>query len=102
MSDALPLDLTTWLQAIADHQTGAREYLIEQGYHPNVIYAKAEKSARRGYTEYGVVADRPWLTDKGMVWLIGHGGTYVEPPPFTMADLYIDIARLRRALDGSA
>ena len=67
--NATGLDLTTWLRAVAEHGSSAREHLIAQGHHPNVIYAKAEKSARRMYTDYGVIADRPWLTDKGRAWL---------------------------------
>lgn len=65
----MKLTMDTFLGAVLIHRTGAREYLIDAGYHPSVIYAKAEKAARKGYTEYGVVADRCWLTDAGTEFL---------------------------------
>jgi predicted esterase len=58
-----------FLEAVAEHRTVAREALLAEGYHHKVVYAKAEKAARKGYTDFGVVADRPWLTDKGREFL---------------------------------
>jgi hypothetical protein len=58
-----------FLWAVHDHGVNAREHLITQGHHPAVIYAKAEKASRKGYTDFGVVADRPWLTAKGFDFL---------------------------------
>lgn len=55
-----------WLDAVAVNGIWAREELLEEGYHRNVIMRKAEKSARKGYTDYGVVVDRAWLTEKGI------------------------------------
>ncbi len=81
------LDLTAWLAAVDRHGHRTREALMEQGHHPNVIYAKAIKSARRGYTDYGVVADRPWLTDKGKAWLTEHG-VELRPVDDTPRDPY--------------
>jgi hypothetical protein len=63
------LTMTEFLAVVRDWQTATREALKARGYHPNVIYAKAEKAARKGYTEYGVVADRPWLTSAGEAFL---------------------------------
>ena len=63
------LTMAEFLAAVADHGVVAREHLIAAGYHHRVVYAKAEKAARRGYTGYGVVADRPWLTDAGRDFL---------------------------------
>ena len=56
--------METWLEAVRDHKTNAREHLIDLGVNHKVIYRKAELSARKGLTDYGVIADRPWLTDK--------------------------------------
>lgn len=94
------LDLTTWLQAVAEHGSSAREHLITQGHHPNVIYAKAEKSARRRYTDYGVIADRPWLTDKGRAWLVAHDVTVAEPEPFTTAELMVALIEVLDTTSG--
>ena len=58
-----------FLLAVREHEVMAREHLIASGHHPKVVYAKAEKAAGKGYTQYGVVADRPWLTDKGIEFL---------------------------------
>jgi hypothetical protein len=63
------LTMTEFLTAVKYHKTTAREVLVGAGHHPNVVYAKAEKAARKGYTEYGVVADRPWLTSAGEAFL---------------------------------
>lgn len=63
------LSMATFLAAVGTHKTATREALLERGHHPNEIYAKAVKAARKGYTEYGVVADRPWLTTKGEQFL---------------------------------
>lgn len=63
------LTMAHFLAAVRDHVTDAREVLLAEGHHPNVVYAKAEKAARKGYTDYGVVADRPWLTDAGRAFL---------------------------------
>ena len=38
-------------------------------FHQNVIEAKAEKAARRGYIEYGTAPRYGWLTSKGMDYL---------------------------------
>lgn len=67
------MEMVEFLSAVREHQTRVREVLIEQGHHPSVVYAKAEKAARKGYTDYGVTADRPWLTDKGAAFLLEHG-----------------------------
>ncbi len=61
----MTLDMTRFLETVNVYGVEAREHLIVAGFHPKVIYAKAEKAAAKGYTDYGVVADRPWLTSKG-------------------------------------
>ena len=61
--------MRTFLQAVADHGSGARQALRDAGYHPEVVYAKAVKAAGKDYTDYGVAADLPWLTDKGRAFL---------------------------------
>ncbi len=59
-----------FLQAVRDHGGGGtREHLLDEGHHAKVIAAKAIKAAGKGYTDYGVVVDRPWLTDKGTKFL---------------------------------
>ncbi len=63
MSD---LTMQTFLEAVRTYSTKARNILVDAGYHPREILAKAEKAANQGYTDYGVVPDRPWLTDKGL------------------------------------
>ena len=69
--DEAPLFLSMhlWLNVVGEYGMDARDKLIEDGFHPKVIYAKAEKSARKGYTNFGTVADRCWLTDAGRVYL---------------------------------
>ena len=66
MSD---LPMRTFLQTVRDRGVDAREQLISEGHHPKVIAAKAKKAADKGYTDYGVVVDRPWLTAKGEKFL---------------------------------
>lgn len=68
-----PLTMERFLLAVRDHKTYAREALLDEGFHPNVVYAKALKAAHKNYTEYGVVADRPWLIEKGRQFLIERG-----------------------------
>ena len=63
------LSMLDWLTAVRDHRTNAREYLIDRGVNAKVIYRKAELSACKRLTDYGVVADRPWLTPQGIAWL---------------------------------
>jgi hypothetical protein len=72
------LTLEWWLRAVATHRTKAREALLAEGVHPKVIYRKAESAARRGYADYGVVADRQWLTPKGIAYLAKQ--TQEHPP----------------------
>lgn len=59
------LTMLDFLLAVEAHGIDTREVLIAEGHHPKVIYAKAAKASRKGYTDYGVVADRPWLTPLG-------------------------------------
>lgn len=67
------MDMVEFLTAVREHRTNARDALIACGNHPAVIVAKAEKAARKGYTDYGVAADRCWLTDKGAAFLSERG-----------------------------
>ena len=69
MSD---LTMVEFLKAVEENGSGLPEMLAARGHHPKVIYAKALKAASRGYTDYGVVADRPWLTIKGKTFLAAH------------------------------
>lgn len=68
-----------WLRAVVEHRTRAREHLIAKGVNPKVIYRKAELSARKGLTEYGIVADRCWLTADGAAWLERNTGAATSP-----------------------
>ena len=69
------LTMLEFLQAVAEHDRLPRlvqevpETLRDRGYHPKVVIAKAEKAVRHGYTDFGVVVDRPWLTDKGRAFI---------------------------------
>lgn len=63
------LTMLHFLAVVRDHRISTLEVLLAEGFHPKVIYAKAEKAARKGYTDYGVVADRPWLTPLGSTFL---------------------------------
>ena len=74
------LTMEAFLRAVEVHGSGTREALIEAGYHPKVVLRKAEKAGDKGYTEYGVVADRPWLTDKGRA--------YLAAPKTDLADVF--------------
>lgn len=81
------LTMAEFLWSVDHYGLEAREVLVELGHHPKVIYAKAEKAARKGYTEYGVVADRPWLTRAGRSFIdqvpppIGIPGQPDDRPP---------------------
>lgn len=66
MSDLLMAD---WLTAVRDHGIYAGEALQLAGHHPRVILSKAEKSSRKGYTEFGVHPTRAWLTPAGSDFL---------------------------------
>lgn len=61
----MKLTMRLWLAMVLAHGVEAKAKLIEVGFHPAVIIRKAEKSARKGYTDYGVLAEMAWLTDKG-------------------------------------
>jgi hypothetical protein len=63
------LTMRHFLKTVKVHRTGTREALLDEGYPSKVIYAKAKKAARMRYTDYGVVADRPWLTPHGEAFL---------------------------------
>lgn len=63
------LPLHVYVQAVADYGTYAWYVLQFIGWHPNVIYSKAIKSACRDYTEYGVTAKFSWLTPTGREYL---------------------------------
>ncbi len=52
-------------QHIEGLYAGADEYLILQGYHPNVANDIIDRLARKGWIEYGVSARTGWLTDEG-------------------------------------
>jgi hypothetical protein len=70
---SVKLTMRHFLHVVWAYRTDAREQLLAEGFHPKVIEAKAEKAARKGYTEYGVVVDRPWLTATGAEYLNGGG-----------------------------
>ena len=70
MSDKLTMQ--RFLVTVVAEGVFAREKLIDEGYHPNVVLAKAEKAARKGYYQYGVVADRGWVTDNGFDYTLEH------------------------------
>jgi hypothetical protein len=63
------LTMFAFLATVEEHGIDARGILRAEGFRPNVIYTKAEKAARRGYTDFGVAPDLPWLTDKGRDFL---------------------------------
>lgn len=63
------LTMTQFLRAVDRHGVDAREALLAEGWHHKVILRKAEKAAGKGYTDYGVCADRPWLLDEGRAFL---------------------------------
>ena len=63
------LTMVEFLRVVDAHSTSTREALLAKGYHPAVITAKAEKASRKGYTDYGVAPDRPWLTVAGRKFL---------------------------------
>lgn len=60
------LTMLHFLERVKAHGIDAKEILIDDGFHPNVIYGKAEKAARRQYYEYGTIADRGWLLPAGI------------------------------------
>lgn len=72
----MKLTMREFLQATkasATFNMGAPEILIGRGYHPDAIYAKALEAACKGYTNYGIAADRAWLTGLGVRFLADSG-----------------------------
>lgn len=65
-----PLTMQHFLSVVVQHRTSTREHLLAEGYHPNVIYRKAEKASMKGYTDFGVIADRPWIEPAGLAYLV--------------------------------
>lgn len=65
----MTLTMSKFLETVDQHGIDTPEVLIGEGHHRKVIYTKAEKALRKGYTECGMVPDRPWLTDKGRAFL---------------------------------
>ncbi|MFI8278536.1 hypothetical protein ACIGBH_27420 [Streptomyces sp. NPDC085929] len=58
------LPTTRVLVGIRDHGTHALDELT--GTYPiKVVRAAFARDVRRGYIEYGVTLDRPWLTPQG-------------------------------------
>lgn len=70
-TDHVALPMEHFLQVVQEHTVNTRDVLLAQGYHANVIWAKADKAGRKGYISWGVVMDRPWLTEKGEAFLRG-------------------------------
>lgn len=52
------------LACVHQHGTGAFEVLTAT-YPIKVVRAAIARDLRRGYIEYGVTLDRPWLTPQG-------------------------------------
>lgn len=59
-------DLTTRevLSAVRRHRVGAFERLLSK-YPEKIIRAAIDRDIRTGMLDYGVTADRPWLTPEG-------------------------------------
>ena len=72
--ETTPLPMALFLQVVRDHGVDTPEVLEAAGHHPKVIDSKARAAANRGYTSYGTVVDRPWLTPKGEAFLAEYGG----------------------------
>ena len=68
-SAGMTLPMADYLAAVAEHGVHAPESLMAEGYPMTVIYAKAEKAARKHYTDYGVAPHRGWLTSQGRTFL---------------------------------
>lgn len=66
------LMMVEFLTVVDEYGIHAREQLVTRGYHPKVIEDKAARAARKGYTDYGVAADRPWLLHRGRRFLDEH------------------------------
>lgn len=69
------LSMFHFLEVVAEHTANSRDVLLAEGFHHKVVTAKAEKAARLRYTQFGVVADRPWLTERGRAFLVRHRKT---------------------------
>lgn len=65
------ITMEEFLRAIQEHGTTMREHFVAAGHPPKVVLAKAVGAAKKGYTEFGVAPDRPWLTEKGKAFLAG-------------------------------
>lgn len=39
--------------------------LINRGYPPKLVWSRAERSAAKGYSDYGVSPAHSWITEKG-------------------------------------
>ena len=55
-----------YLLIVAVHGTGSPEILYKRGFSYGYVMRKAEKAARKGYIDYGVVPERGWLTQQGI------------------------------------
>ena len=53
-------------------------------YPEKVVYAKFQKALNKDYIDYGTSILSPWLTEKGIETLIGLGGNYTPPEPFSL------------------
>lgn len=63
------LTMLDFLRAVEEHGTSAGSVLRQRGYHAKIVWRKSEKAWSKGYTECGVSADCPWLTEEGRVFL---------------------------------
>lgn len=43
--------------------------LINRGYPPKLVWSRAERSASKGYSSYGVSPAHSWITEKGKAML---------------------------------
>lgn len=66
------LTMEAFLRAVEAHAQEGTHVLIDQGYPPKVVYAKAQKAASKGYYEYGVSLPYGWLTPEGRRFLAEH------------------------------
>lgn len=64
------LDTITLLTTVDYWGTSAWLRLRDR-YPPKLIRSAIERDCRRGLLDYGVAAERPWLTEKGRMRLAG-------------------------------
>lgn len=64
----MKLTLREYLTVLRD-EFFPEETLVNRGYPPKLIWSRADRSAVKGYSNYGTSPARSWITEKGKAML---------------------------------